>query len=467
MVKSRILVVACVIVMIIIVVFITSPQPDGNSASSVPTAVTSNTSTTITQEPNGSATLSASTKARTTLTSTFSLADTQSTSESSSFDSSNANPTTSFGSSNTMSVVNQSSTGSSLRSIGGSGTLSIQLTDPPNVPANVTSVYINYSQIQVGILALDNSSISWYNATTTNGEINLMQVLNISITVGGNLLGAGTFSQIAFNISSALITYNGLNYSAVVQNGFINSSIISGGIYVPQGGSAGLLVDISPTVTAFQNDSGSYFLLNPAAIGIPIPSNYWNTNLERLGAIANFTSSAWWETSNDLIMGNITIQYAILSNFTLQVFVQNIGNNNVTINQVSVLENTTLPSNSTTMTSNQTVNSTTPTTNETQNQNLQYYLQTIGNFQVLSNSTLISPNLALSNSSLGPNVSVGVMVTPGQILTLNFNGNITQDSLGNNLYQITVGQTFEIAVLGDFGTSVYLISVQPITGQQD
>jgi hypothetical protein len=162
-------------------------------------------------------------------------------------------------------------------------------------------------------------------------------------------------------------------------------------------------------------------------------------------------------------LGNITIQYAILSNSTLQLFVQNIGTNNVTINQVSILENVTQAVNSTTTTST----NTSTVSNETQNQNLPSSVQTIGEFQVLSNGTLIPPSLSPYLNSSGVNVSVGLVVTPSQVLTLNFNGNVTQDSFGHNLYQINVGQTFEIAALGDFGTSVYLVSVHPITSGQD
>jgi hypothetical protein len=454
--KSLILIVAFVLAIIILLAVISSPRPGRQQTSTSLVASTSSTTTTTVQDQEGS-----------TITSTESALDNASASSDLSSQTNPISTDTSMTTSNGSldSSTDQNSTSETVKQPG-NGLLSIQLTDPPNVPANVTDVYINYSAVQVGIPASDNSSISWYNATLP-GEINLMKMVNISITIGGNQVASGTFSQISFNISSAIITYNGLNYSATVQNNFINSSIINGGIYVPQSGSAGVLVDLSPTVTAYQNDSGSFFLLDPSAIGIPVPASYWNPNLEKIGAMANLSAASWWQVSSDQIMGNITIQYAILSNFTLQVFVQNIGANNVTINQISILENVSQSSGNTTTNSTQTVNSTSTVTNETQNQNLQYSLQAVGEFLVLSNGSLIPPSLAGMLNSSGVNVSVGLVASPNQTMTLNFQGNVTQDQFGNNLSQITVGQTFEIAVLGDFGTSVYLVSVLPITSQQD
>lgn len=340
------------------------------------------------------------------------------------------------------------------------GLLAVQMTDPPNVPANVSGVYIDYTGIQVGLPY--NSSELWYNATSA-GEIDLMNLINISVSLGGKQVPAGTFDQLRFNISAAIITYQSQNYTALLQNGNITASIANGGVTINSNASAGLVLDISPTVVLYQNDSSIQFTLDASAVGVPIPPLSWDPNLVQAGNTANLTSVTWWQNTTNLLQGNITILYGILANDSLQLFVQNTGNGNITINEISILQNVTqvLSGNSTT------ANATSTTTNETQNTNLESQLVTIGDFQVLSNGTLIPPSLQGFLNSNNTNVSVGLIVGPNETITLIYEGNVTQDTSGNSQFAIVVGQTYEIAVLGDYGTSVYLMTVNPVYPSSD
>jgi hypothetical protein len=357
------------------------------------------------------------------------------------------------------------------------------MTDPPNVPANVSNVYVNYSAIFVGTPSPDNTTEYWYYLSGP-GQVDLMSLVNESVTVGGSEVPAGgTYDEVTFNVTSAVITYLGINFSsstssvALENNYNVTAQIEGGGVSIGENSSNGLLLDVSPTISDFQNDSGVFFVLDASAVGVPIPEQDWNSSLAVRGATVNLAQSSWWQNSTAQIQGNITINYVILSNDTLQVFVENIGDYNVTVNEVSILENVSQAvdqANSSSTTSTDTANSSTDaenSDNETQNTNLQYYLRSVGDFQVLSNGTLVPPSLVGqlndSSSASSGNVTVGLVVQPNETITLDFEGNVTQDSMGNNLSGIIVGNTYEIAVLGDFGTSVYLTTVNPIYCPED
>ncbi|MDG6904930.1 MAG: DUF4382 domain-containing protein [Nitrososphaerota archaeon] len=152
------------------------------------------------------------------------------------------------------------STSTNSGSSGSTGTLQLSMIDPPNVPANVVQVYINYTSIQVHVANAGNQS-GWYNVTS-KGTIDLTKIVNSSAVLGSAKLPVGTYNIVRFNVTSAMVTINGTsgkltNYTATVPSGMLQS-VITGGVNVQANTTSGLLVDTSPKVTG---SNGSYILV--------------------------------------------------------------------------------------------------------------------------------------------------------------------------------------------------------------
>ncbi len=145
----------------------------------------------------------------------------------------------------------------------GLGTLQISMQDPPQVPPEVTAVYINYSSIQVHVANAGNQS-GWYNVTSS-GTANLTSLIANSKLLGSAKLPSGTYNIVRFNVTSALVTVGGTNYTATVPSGKVQA-VLTGGVDVKQGQTSSLLIAISPKVTGNTN---SGYILVPSANAQP------------------------------------------------------------------------------------------------------------------------------------------------------------------------------------------------------
>jgi hypothetical protein len=150
------------------------------------------------------------------------------------------------GSSSTTGYTNSNTT-TGTSSGSGFGTLQVSMIDPPNVPPEVTAVYINYSSIEVHVASAGNQS-GWYNVTTGPQTANLTSMIANSKLLGSTKLPSGTYNIVRFNVTSALVTVNGKNYTASVPSGKLQAAI-TGGVDVKPSQTSALLIDISPKVT--------------------------------------------------------------------------------------------------------------------------------------------------------------------------------------------------------------------------
>jgi len=318
-----------------------------------------------------------------------------------------------------------------------SGTISVSLTDPPNVPANVTDIYMSYSGVEVHISGVQNDSWGWYQVADA-GSVDLMQLINVSVPLGGGSVDPGTFDLIAFDIQQAIITYSGQNYTAYVPDDQISVPIGDGGIVVNDSGVSSVLIDLYPTVIPYQSGNSLGFVLVPAASALPIPP------LDQ-------------SSPPPPPEGNITIPSAQLSNESMSVVVQNVGTNNVTLSEIDVL---------------QTQNGDNDYDDTPQN-------YTIASFYVLDNGSLLAPtdaNQALMDSG---NVSTGFVLAPNSTATFSFSGPIAQvngtsvvgessnstttffsftDSSTESGSEITSGQPYYIVVYGDIASAEYNVT---------
>ncbi len=215
------------------------------------------------------------------------------------------------------------------------GTLAAQITDPPHVPAGVTHVYVNYSDIQVHLNGVPSKS-GWYTVVGA-GSIDLMSVVSITMTLGSSTVTSGLFTLVKFDITGAIITIYGQNSTAIVPLNQMVLPISNGGVLVSPSGSSGFLIDVSPTVVPFQNGTQTGYVLVPAARSLAISSQIWHKELEQPGSVLNMNSSDWWNVSVHAgNYENFTIESATLTPNLLSVTVKNTGHLNTTLTTLSI-----------------------------------------------------------------------------------------------------------------------------------
>lgn len=211
-----------------------------------------------------------------------------------------------------------------------SATLGIQLTDPPTVPPGVTDVYISYSEMAVHVADAGNYS-GWYQVAPA-GEIDLMSVINTSITLGSAKVSSGTYNAVGFNITSATVTVNGVNESAFISSNKLIVPLV-GGLKVGAGTSEGVLIDLSPTVIAVENGSQTAYVLIPSAHGLHIPDSAWKAADHRGDEVKDIQQQTWYR---DELQGQISLSNVALSNNSMSVTVTNTGANSTVVSSLSV-----------------------------------------------------------------------------------------------------------------------------------
>lgn len=350
---------------------------------------------------------------------------------------------------------------------GGTGTLGLQITDPPIVPAGVTNVYIGYSEMAVHVADAGNYS-GWYKIAPA-GEIDLMSVLTTSITLGSSQVKSGVYNAISFNITSATVTANGINESAYISNHHLLVPLV-GGVQVGSGASEGILLDLSPTVLAVTNGTQTAYVLLPNAQALHLPRTAWEQAEQRGEEIKDIQQAAWFHG----VRGDITLSGGVLSTNSINITVKNDGLNNTMVSSLSVYY---------------------PLTVICQQYNAQCSSSPYGDalprsiplalFGVLSNGTLIQYNFTASAvakyTGTGAvdysaeidqqGVHLGYVLAPGQSVTFSFKGPISTitssilsympvnvavpQNLIQALTQINAGQQYYIVGRGLFGTFGY------------
>ena len=123
--------------------------------------------------------------------------------------------------------------------------LTIQLTDPPNVPNGTQALLVSYSSLQARI----RGSSSWITDNTT-GIVNLMSLTNVSEVVGKLKVPMNaSVGTIRFNITSARILVNGMTYNVDVSNHQLSANVIG----VGAAGNMSVLMDMRTKIASTAN----------------------------------------------------------------------------------------------------------------------------------------------------------------------------------------------------------------------
>ena len=126
--------------------------------------------------------------------------------------------------------------------------LTLSISDPPPTPYsnNITAIYVTISEIDIHSAGAANAS-GWHTISTSM-TINLESVLSVPQLVGTTQLPPGTYSEIRFFASQAVITIDGANQVYTIpgdnQTGF-KVPITNSGFHIYGGQTLTVQLDIS------------------------------------------------------------------------------------------------------------------------------------------------------------------------------------------------------------------------------
>ena len=177
--------------------------------------------------------------------------------------------------------------------------VSLQLTDPPSVPAGTQSLMVNYNSLEVHVSGTSNSG--WVQSNSS-GSINLLSLLNVSQTIGTVVIpNNSVINQVRFNIASASIEINGTTYNLTVPSDQVTAHISSN---AGLNNSPGVLLSLSPTVISILSVNSSVFVMVPSVRAVIIQNGTSNTTV-KVGSRRVLNSND--TMSLDKIKSNITV----------------------------------------------------------------------------------------------------------------------------------------------------------------
>ena len=172
------------------------------------------------------------------------------------------------------------------------------MTDPPHVPAGVTAVYAYYYGLAV------HGPQGWTKVAAP-GAIELMGTVNVAQTLASANIPTGSYDQVRFKLTSAQVTYNGVNYTATVVQGDYLTIRITQNIVVSGSQPAAALIDIQPMVMNVGDKSSPQFVLWAEAKAFPVPSAQVSEAIGREGYRLSLRGLDWWD--NDETQANVSL----------------------------------------------------------------------------------------------------------------------------------------------------------------
>jgi hypothetical protein len=170
----------------------------------------------------------------------------------------------------------------------------------------------------------------------SSGSIQLLGAVNVGQTVASASVPAGVYNMIRFNVSSAVVTYNGQNYTASIQNGNLTIHFISSLMVDPLQSSA-LVIDIQPFVYNFGTLTSPSFVLKPTALSFVVPQGSVTSQMHQIGNKYQFyANNTWFWRYRNAYYPNINITSGTVSGSSLTTTIANPSNQTVVINAITV-----------------------------------------------------------------------------------------------------------------------------------
>ena len=135
------------------------------------------------------------------------------------------------------------------------GSMILSITDPPQVQngnshqydPTILHIYLTFSSVQIHQGGLGNpSSDTWISVAGSQKTVDMISVLSTSKVLGSARLATGTYDQIRFPISSAVITFSNVgNMTYTIPSDSLKVSIVGGGFQSSPGSTVNLLLTLS------------------------------------------------------------------------------------------------------------------------------------------------------------------------------------------------------------------------------
>jgi len=202
------------------------------------------------------------------------------------------------------------------------------LTDPPRVPSGVTAIYAYYIGLAV------HGSDGW-KPVTAAGEIELMGTVDIAQTLASASVPTGSYDAIRFQVTSALVTFDGANYTATVQGGQLTVRIV-GDASVSSSQPAAAIIDIQPTVINVGSESSPQFVLWAEARAFPVPSPEVSTNIQSQGHRFSLTGFGWWDSDLAAASSSLRLSGVSLTSSSLSLTVASSGSSDTSLKMIVI-----------------------------------------------------------------------------------------------------------------------------------
>lgn len=135
------------------------------------------------------------------------------------------------------------------------GTVILTFTDPPgsgngnsqHYNSSILHIYIRFSEIDLHLGGFGSqNSTGWYPIVATPTTVDMMSVLSSSQTLASRNLPTGTYDQLRFPVSSAIVTFSSVgNVSYSIPSNSLKVSILGGGFQSAPGAHVTLLLTMS------------------------------------------------------------------------------------------------------------------------------------------------------------------------------------------------------------------------------
>ncbi|MDE1865035.1 MAG: hypothetical protein KGH94_00125 [Candidatus Micrarchaeota archaeon] len=223
-----------------------------------------------------------------------------------------------------------------LSSSGGSGTVVLSITDPPQVPPGTSALVLSYTGLKLH--ETGNSNSTGFIDLSSSGSVNLTSLVNVSQVVAvANVPANVSFDSIVFTGASAKITINNSTYNVTVPSSSLRVKF-SGTLSSNDGGA---LIDLTPSVVQIYggaNATQNIFVLVPFAKAVVLGNASVNKFSARVGDREDLNAGE--HSQIDENRSSITISSASLAevgnNIVISVNVTNNGNNSVTIKHLFI-----------------------------------------------------------------------------------------------------------------------------------
>ena len=222
----------------------------------------------------------------------------------------------------------------------------LSLTDPATVPVGTTALFITYSDVQ--LLVSSNGTLSTVSLPGGTGTVNVLDLQNAFLVLGAMHLSNGSkIIQIEVNITSTIITINGVNSTVVIGEGTVKANITSGNSVA---GTTTAVIDLVPSVTSIQTVDKTIYVLTPSVRAVITPNNVFTgqssnvsgspSSLPPVGRRINFTKNTNLSNIFKSVTPTIKITSASITvngnDTSFSITVENTGNASVELNGIMI-----------------------------------------------------------------------------------------------------------------------------------